>query len=212
MDRDTARAEIQQTLGFRTDKATEIVTALQNAQVMLEREPTLPWFLQTEVSNISTTKDEERIVIPSDFLREWEEDPLWYFTAGTGGDDDAWVALAKEDLAFLRDKYPGSAAPIAYALDVKYFRLFPTPDAVYTIKMIYFATDTVLSSNVENDWLKYFPFLMIGVAGGLIAAALRDKEALSTFSRWAAEGRARLIVETEARISSSRRYVMGGVD
>lgn len=212
MDRDSARARIQQTLGFRTDKTTEIISALQEAQVILERSAVLPWFLQTEVASISTVNGEERVPIPSDFLREWEEDPLWYFVAGTGGDDDAWTELAKEDLAFLRDAYPGSGKPIAYALDVKYFRIFPTPDAIYTLKMVYYKTDTVLSTNVENQWLKYFPYLMIGEAGRLFSPGLRDKDATAQFSRWAAEGRAQMLIENEARIHSTRRYIMGGVD
>ena len=212
MDRDTARTRIQQALAFRTDKEAEIISALQDAQVVLEREAVLPWFLQSEVSSITTVIGEERIPIPSDFLREWEEDPLWYFVAGTGGDDDAWTELAKEDLAFLRKAYPGSGAPIAYALDVKYFRIFPTPDAVYPLKMVYYKADAVLSSNVENQWLKYFPYLMIGEAGRLFAPALRDKDATTQFTRWAAEGRAQMLVENEARIHSSRRYIMGGVD
>ena len=212
MDRDTARARIQQALAFRTDKATEIINALQDAQVILERGAVLPWFLQTEVSSITTVVGEERVPIPSDFLREWEEDPLSYFVAGTGGDDDAWTELAKEDLAFLRNAYPGSGAPVAYALDVKYFRIFPTPSEIFTLKMIYYKSDVVLSTNVENEWLKYYPYLLIGEAGRLFSPALRDKEATAQFSRWAAEGRALMLVENEARIHSSRRYVMGGVD
>jgi len=212
MMRDAARTRIQQTLGFRTDKETEIINALQEAQVILERGAVLPWFLQTEVSSIVTVADEERIPIPSNFLREWEEDPLWYFVAGTGGDDDTWTELAKEDLAFLRGKYPGSGKPIAYALDIKYFRIFPTPDAIYTLKMVYYKADTVLSTNIENDWLRYFPYLLIGEAGRLFSPGLRDKDATAQFSRWAVEGRALMLVENEARIHSSRRYVMGGND
>jgi len=212
MDRDTARALVQQTLGFRDDKETEIIALLKDAQVTLELEATLPWFLQTEVSSISTVDGEERIPLPVDFIREWEDDPLWYFVAGTGGDADEWTELAKEDLAFLRSAYPGEGAPIAYALDIKYFRVFPTPDAVYTLKMIYYKNDTVLTSNVENQWLKYFPYLMIGMAGRILASGFRDKDALIIFNVWIAENRARMHIENEARAHAGRRYVMGGDD
>jgi len=212
MTRDEAVTEIQNTLGFRTDKSAEIVLALQRAQTKLEKGAVLPWFLETEVASETTTKDEERVAIPTDFLREWEDDPLWYFVAGTGGDADAWTELAKEDLAFLRDKYPGKGAPIAYALDVKYFRIFPTPDAVYTLKFIYYKTDTLLTSNVTNLWLTHFPYLMVGEAGRLFAPGLRDKDAQRQFLEWAAEGRREMLVENEARMNSSRRFVMGGND
>lgn len=213
MDRSAAVSRIEQTLAFRgTDKSSEIVTALQDAQVLLEKRPVLPWFLQTEVATEETTDGEERVVIPSDFIREWEEDPLWYFVAGTGGDDDAWVELAKEDLGFLRKNYPGEGAPVAYALDVKYFRIFPTPDATYTLKMIYFGTDALLTTDIENDWLKHFPYLMIGEAGKLIATALRDAAAVEVFNGFIAQNQAMLLVENEARMNSSRRFVMGGND
>lgn len=211
MLRDDARSRIQNTLAFRTDKATEIVNALQDAQVILEQSSELPWFLKTEVSTISTTKDEERVTIPTDFLREWEEDPLWYFNA-SADDEDKWVELAKEDLSFLRGAYPGAGAPIAYALDEKYFRIFPTPDEIYPLKTIYYGKAAILSSNIENDWLKHFPYLMIGEAGRLFAPGLRDKAALTQFTQWALEGRALLRVSNEARMHSGRRYIMGGND
>ena len=210
MFRDAARARIQQTLAFRSDKETEILAALQDAQVMLERGAELPWFLLSEVASITTTDGEERMALPTDFLREWEDDPLWYFVAGSGGDADTWTELAKDDLALLRSKYPGEGAPVAYALDVKYFRIFPTPDDTYTLKMMYFKADAVLTTNIENQWLTYFPHLVIGEAGLLLATGLRDKDAIAIFQKWIDEGRDRMIVENEARMHASHGYVMGG--
>ncbi len=210
MFRDIARARIQQTLGFRSDKETEIVAALQDAQVMLERGATLPWFLLSEVASISTSDGEERVAIPTDFLREWEDDPLWYFKAGTGGDADTWTELAKDDLALLRSRYSGEGTPVAYALDVRYFRIFPTPDDTYTLKMMYFKKDAILTTNIENQWLEFFPYLVIGEAGILLSAGLRDANALAVFQKWADEGRERMFVENEARMHASHSYVMGG--
>ncbi len=210
MFRDVARARIQQTLAFRTDKETEIIAALQDAQVMLERGAELPWFLLSEVASITTTDGEERMALPTDFLREWEDDPLWYFVAGSGGDADTWTELAKDDLALLRSKYPGEGAPVAYALDVKYFRIFPTPDDTYTLKMMYFKADAVLTTNIENQWLTYFPHLVIGEAGQLLATGLRDKDAIAIFQKWIDEGRNRMLIENEARMHASHGYTMGG--
>ena len=212
MTRDEAVTEIQNTLGFRTDKSSEIVLALQRAQTKLEMGAVLPWFLQSDIISISTVNGTETVLLPASFLREWEDDPLWYFVAGTGGDADAWTELAKEDLAFLRDKYPGEGAPIAYAISIDKFYIFPTPDAVYTLKLIYFKADTLLTTNVTNQWLTYLPYLMVGEAGRLFTPGLRDKDAVRQFQEWAAEGRREMLVENEARMNSSRRYVMGGVD
>lgn len=213
MNRDAAVSRIQQTLGFRSDKSSEIVNALQDAQVELEENATLPWFLLTEVASIVTVIGEERVQLPSDFLQEWEEDPLHYFSTESGvEDEDLWTALSKEDLGYLRDNLPGSGAPAAYALDNTYYRIFPTPDAVYTLKHIYYKQDALLTVNIENLWLEHVPFLLIGLAGIQLAIALRDAEALAIFSAWEQRHRALLVRKSEARMHSSRRYIMGGPD
>ena len=87
MDRNAAVLRMQQTLGFRDDLETQLIAGLQDAQVDLEQGTTLPWFLKTEVSSISTFADEERVKLPSDFLRQWEEDPLWYFNDDAEDDE-----------------------------------------------------------------------------------------------------------------------------
>ena len=137
MTRDEAVTRIQRTLGFTTANTTEIRDALQDSQVELERSAELPWFLLSEVASISTVKDEERILLPTDFLREWEDDALWYFNGTADLDADKWVPLTKDDIQFLRGHRPSTGPPPeAYAIDGLYFRIFPTPDAVYTLKQI----------------------------------------------------------------------------
>ncbi len=211
MLRDVARQRIQDTLAFRSDRATEIVDRLQDAQVNLEREPELPWFLKTEITSNSTTSGEERLVVPDGFIREYDEDALWYFNS-TAADADKWTPLAKDDLEILRETHPGLGSPLAYHLDEKYYRIFPTPDDVYLLKQIYFREASTLATNIENDWLKYYPYLMIGEAGRLIAPAFRDAEGKATFDQWATEGRQRMQRDTEARLHAGRRYIMGGPD
>ena len=212
MDRAAAVSRVQQKLAFRTDLETEIIEALQDAQVELEKETTLPWFLQSEVSSISTVDGEERIKLPSDFIREWEDDPLWYYNASAAEDPDKWAPLAKDDLEELREAYPGEGAPKAYQLDVKYFRLFPTPDGVYVLKMIYYKHDTTLATNVENLWLEHFPLLLISKAGLSVATSLRDKDAIGVFAVMEQQHYRSMVNDTEARRHASKRYIMGGPD
>ena len=212
MDRDTAVERVQETLGFTTAHTTKIISRLQDAQVDLEKGMTLPWFLRTEISSISTVAAEERVKLPSDFLRQWEEDPLWYYNADAEETADVWKALIKEELETLRNDLPGTGSPQAYSLDDSYFRIFPTPDAAYVLKMIYYKADALLTTNVENLWLEHFPWLLIGIAGAPLAAGLRDKEAVSVFAALEAKHHAKMVVDTEARIHAGRRYVMGGPD
>lgn len=206
MTRDDAVTRIQRILGFRTDKATEIQDSLKDTQVELEGSPFLPWFLLTEVSTASTANAEERVGLPTGFLREYEEDALYYFNS-----DDEFVLLVKDDISFLRGSYPGEGEPKAYALDDEYYRIFPTPDAVYKLKQIFYKADAVLSSNVENLWLKHAHDLMIGEAG-LKQTPLLNPESRVEFTRLSNKGFQRLLNNTEARMHAHRRYVMGGAN
>lgn len=212
MLRDDAVVRIQQRLAFRSDRTSEIVNALIDAQQVLESELILPWFLQSEVSMISTVSGEERVPLPGDFIQEWEDDPLWYFNGSATDPQDAWVPLAKEDLEYLRETLPGSGSPLAYQLDTSYFRIFPTPDDTYTLKMIYYKQDDTLETNIENKWLFHIPQLLIGIAGKEIATGLRDNEAAAAFTALETEHRQKLFLKNEARRHSSRRYIMGGPD
>jgi hypothetical protein len=199
-------------MAFRTNLDSEIIDALQDAQVELERGPTLPWFLEAEVSSISTVSGEERVKLPSDFIREWDDDPLWYYNASAADVGDVWVPLAKDELEILRETYPGSGAPLGYNLDAKYFRLFPTPDAIYVLKMIYYKHDQVLSTNIENLWLEHYPLLLVGMAGGALTSGTRDKDGITLFAKMEIKNRRIMIIDTEARTHASKRYVMGGPD
>lgn len=211
MDRSTAVTRVQRDLGFKTTLSTEIVDALKDSQSELEKDNFLPWFLQSEVTSAATVDGEERVALPTGFLREWTDDGLWYYD-GTAAVDERWTLLVKDDIEFLRGLYPGEGKPVAYALDPSYFRIFPTPDEAYTLKMIFYKADTVLSSDVENKWLEHAHELMIGEAGMKIAGPVRDEPAMEIFQSMSNRGRARLIKATEARMEEQRRYVMGGED
>ena len=212
MDRDSAVTRVQRILAFHDGLSTEIADALQDAQVELEKGKTLPWFLESEISSISTVDGEERVKLPSDFIREWEDDPLWYFNASAEEDADKWTPLAKDDLEILRATYPGEGAPKGYNLDVKYFRIFPTPDAAYVLKMIYYKHDALLTSNVENLWLEHYPWLVIATAGVPMATSLRDADALKVFAQLEIKHHDIMVADTEARKHASGRYIMGGPD
>lgn len=214
MTRDEAVSIIQQQLGFRSDLSSEIVTNLKLAQTQLEAGPTKPWWLVAEDSYITTAISEQRLGVPSDFLQELDQAVLRYVpTTLTDGE----VILKKEDYDVLYKDYIDddtgtleTGEPEAYALLGEYFRLFPVPDAEYRIRMIYYKQDTVLSSNVENGWLKRIPFLLIGKAGGMLASALRDAGALGTFQRWENEGRLLLLSQSTDREFANRELQMGG--
>lgn len=221
-----AVSQIQRVLGFRSDRAAEILEELQLAQVRLEEGvgapegaqgqslmgDFLPWFLETEISSIFTVAGEERVPIPTDFLDEVEQDALWYFTPATGSDPEKWTALKKDDIDFLRGRFPGSGPPQAYAFQAQYFRIFPLPDAAYKLKMIYFKKDAVITLGTENKWLANQPFIVIAEAGYHMAMSLRDAGAMKFFKDLGESEAACLYSSELALEHTNRSYVMGGED
>lgn len=219
MTRDEAVAMIKLQLGFRSNQDANIILCLKLAQTQLELQPTKPWFLISEDSYAFTTPDEERVALPTDFLQEVDEAVLRYVPEDADSPADE-VDLVKEDYDTLRANYRGwtdtttgesSGAPQAYCILDGYFRIFPLPDTLYRLRMIYYAKATVLDTNVENGWLKYAPLLIMGKAGQMIAGGpLRDSEAMKVFQGWEAQGSLALAGQVVSRDMSNRRLQMGG--
>lgn len=216
MTRDEGVAFIQEQLGFRSDLSVRIIANMKLAQDTLEKGLTKPWFLVSEDSYIRTTAAEDRIPIPSDFLDETDQAVLRYVPDSISSANPE-VDLKKDLYDVLRKNYADSltgtietGAPEAYALLGNYFRLFPTPDDDYLIRQIYYQQDTVLSSNVENGWLKHVPYMLLGKAGFQIATALRDMAAAQTFMSWNKEGTLLLVMQNTAREMANMDMQVGG--
>ena len=171
-------------LGNRTDLDDRIAAEIRLAQVELEQGPDLPWFLVSEVAYATTSAGEERLGLPSDFLREYEEGCLWLYDADQS---IPWIQLGKESLEDLRaateqELIDPSGAPTHYAVSGGYFRLFPTPDDTYTIKMVYYKKATTLTADADtNDWLTNAPEVLISEAGLKMAAHIKDASAMQAF-------------------------------
>lgn len=210
MIRNDAVAIVKQVLGFRSNLDTTIVTNMQNQQTKLELMPTKPWFLLSELSYRPTEVGEQRLPLPVDFLTEYEEGCLFYLD---GENEDKPTQLVKDTFDVLtadyKDEEPGP--PEAYALTGNYFRLFPVPDAVYTLKMLYYKKAALLiTGDTENEWLKYVPELLIGKTGSILAASLRDFEAVKVFNGMISENMQLLENQNEARKHDNYDMQMGG--
>ena len=252
--RSLAVSRIQRRLGFRKDLGSAILDELMTAQEKYERGVPvpivasaymgrflvgggsfLPWFLRTEITTITTTIGEERIDLPSDFLREYEEDALYWFNPAADPSvmQNRWIPLFKNDIQYNRERWgnmwalpPASPSdsqaanewfewgPKAYSLDGNYFRIFPIPQQVYTLKMIYYARDTPLDPNTdtENKWLKNASGVLMGEAGWQMAATARDDNRMQYFQMIRDEEVARLFVFTEGQQHENRTYQMGRED
>lgn len=208
MLRDTAVSIIAQRLGNRTDLDAKIVTEMQLVQDTLERAELLPFFLLTEMATTQTTAGEERVAIPSDFLKEFEEGALWYYNSG---ESPSWKPLARKNIqdvkgAFTSDEETG--APQYYTLTGNYYRIAPVPDDVYILKQFYYAKDTVLSSNVENNWLKFAAEWFICETGVRISAYIQNDKMVQLFARDLAKAKDAFWRYNEGRKHSNQDYRM----
>jgi len=210
MTRDEVVALIALRLGNRTDQDTNIVNELKYVQTKMEEMSELPWFMLSAWESIPTIASQDYVDLPSDFLLEWEQGTLQLLDPDSG----EYIPLTKDEYQFLHNKYrdEDAAQPKAYALVGATYALFPTPDIVYTMRHRFFEADTVLSTNVENDWLKYAPDVFLNRAGMTMAQNLRDKDALSAFTAEYGDALKRMWDKDEARKSAGIEYVMGGVD
>lgn len=206
--RDEAVTIIKGRLGRPSDTTidTLIINEMKLAQTQAERDKVLPWFLLTEISDASATINEQRLKVPTDFLREFGEGALWHFDDSA---DPTWTDLTKEEFDYLRQRYStASGAPVSYALVGSYFRLFPTPDQAYTMKMLYYAQDEVLSTDIENQWLKEAPGILISRTGGVIARYL-NHPSIVAFSADLLTAQNELVVQETARDEANRSRAMG---
>jgi len=213
MLRDTAVARVKQMLGFKKNLDAEIVQAMIEIQDDLELSSELPDFLRKQIGLV-TIANNSNVPVPTDFIREWEQNPMIVIDA-----DGVQHNLFKDEPTYLRLRYPvedGPGLPKGYNIfnisDIKYFSFYPTPDAIYTIGGTWYTKDADLSTNIENKWMKELPFLLIARSGLLLAAGLRDKDALASFGQMNDIFTAKLHLMTTADDAAGAKPVIGGED
>lgn len=209
MLRDAAVALLGQRLGNRTDLAASIIEEMQLVQgTLLEKAGTfLPWFLEADYASLSTVANTEAVALPTNFLGWIEDEPVWlYDTTATA----VWDKLPRKRAGTLREKYTTTGRPLEHAVGVESLLFAPVPDAVYTIKFRYYAADTVLSTNIENKWLKHASDLLIAKTGEIMASQyLMNTKLTEVFTKAAQEATARVYTQHENREHSGRSYQMG---
>lgn len=198
-----------------TGLQTQVITEMKFQQEELEKGELglMPWFLRQEYTDAAfkTAAGMAMVTVPPGFLREWEEARVALFYQDTTLDDD-WVPIPKVDYDEGKNEFGGDVPgkPQAYTLMGLVYRFWPVPDAVYSLKALIYVGDTVLSTNVENSWLKYAGKLLIGKTGQMVAGPLlRDDAAKKFFDDMAAQGAAALVRDNAARDEAGRARSQG---
>lgn len=210
MLRSEAIALISQRLGKRSGLDAEILVELKVQQTKLERDVMLPWFLMKDdyVTSLSTAVGVDYVALPTDFLRESDDENLYIYDVSA--DNDArFTKLEKGTSGDSRPRYQGSGKPRFYSLVGTRVVFDPTPDAVYALRWKYFAAALPLTTDIENKWLLYAPLYLCGHVGAALAASMGNGDALQLFAADIASERTRLQNETTAREEAGRERTMG---
>lgn len=201
-------ALLQQRCGSRDDLETRIKSELTLVQsITLERTGAfIPWFLQSDPTDLTTVSGNAKVNYPTDYLSELEDSMLWYQDTGL-----TWHKLNKKSYDYILEKNLASGAPKYFAVGASNFYIGPVPDAVYPLRFRYYKKDTVLTADSDtNLWLTYAPDLVLAEVGLKICRYHTvDDRAKMEFAQEAAEARQRLFVLHEAKQNVNRIYGMG---
>ena len=205
------RDEVVRLLGFRLESREDLAERIHAEMdfvqtTILEEHEWLPWFLESELAEASTTPGEWRVPVPEDFLIEMEPASLWIVDA-----EGVRHELIKKDMDVATRIAPGTGLPKYYSLQGDYFYFAPVPDAAYPLQMLYYAQDTRMSlANVETKWLKYAADLVIACVGREVAEKHIQNDALAaSFANDIGPAWARLLNKQQARIEINQSRSMG---
>lgn len=123
-----------------------------------------PNFLVSELSSATTTANESRLPVPQDFIIEVEDGALFRL------EEDQWVGLEKTFWDRIQASRTDPGKPTIYAFMGDYFYLYPTPDAAYEMRLIYYQGAASLDTNIENRWTSHAPDLMVAGLGEILAS------------------------------------------
>lgn len=216
MTRDEAVAQIKRGLTFRVGTVvdSDIESELREAQRRVERGEALspagrrvplPWFLKVYDQTLTIAAASDEVNLPDNFLAEDDaEGP--YYTPDSGSYPTYLRKWSPEGPNKTRSDF---TAPAFYQIRKTTMKVFPAPDNETTLYWSYYAKDSLLDSNIENEWLKEVPTLLVGLAGQEIAMDMKNASAVEKFSAMYGRAVDGLEVVNFRRDFGNRRLQMG---
>jgi hypothetical protein len=222
-----AVSEVQQILGWRTDKATQILAALQYAQTEREKPGlTFPWWLWKEDQSLpALTINSQTLALPSDFIQDSEEKDGNIRYVPTTANARTFF-LKKMDFEIAEKNFFGDwssfwdvaieavnplspGTPKAYVLRQSSIRIYPKPDAAYVLTWSYWGKADTITLNTENAWLANAPWVLIADASKKLGADLQNGAAVATAQQIGQMAEQNMFRSTIARRESGRSRRMG---
>lgn len=175
----------------RTDLTDQIPLFIQLAENRLRRDLRIRQMLK--VVTTSTTAGDPTVAMPTDFLEmrdiHIESSPIQ-------------TVIYQNPSNFFRNTQAGtgvSGYPNNYTIMGSEFQFAPTPDAAYTLKMVYYAAPTYLSSTVSsNVFLANCPDLLLYASLGEAEPYLMNDARIATWAQLYDRGLNSLTISDDA--------------
>lgn len=191
--------------------------AIMELQLIIERlehGAFMPWFLLSgEDTTLMTVANQRYVDLPSGFLREYEDFPLYRYDSTA---NDSYIRLIKDEFDVLESRFggEGAAVPTHYALVGTQLQMFVTPDDAYPLRWNYYRSDTQTldGTGQTNNWTSNAADKLVGELGFVMAGYRRDKGMQELFSTEIIRADARLLAFDEARKQALRDAYRGDKD
>ena len=185
----------------RTDLTTQIPLFIQLAENRLRRDLRIRAMLK--VATASTTASDPTVSLPSDFLEmrdlHIESSPIQ-------------TLVYQNPSNFFRNTKASTAdsgAPKFYTIMGSEFQFAPIPDSIYTLKMVYYASPSYLSSTVtSNVFLANCPDLLLYASLGEAEPYLMNDARVATWAQLYDRGLNSLTVSDSAGENPSAPMVI----
>jgi len=210
MMRSEAITIIKRGLGYRQTQDASIVAALKQAQRDAELGQTLPNWLVAFNAPLNVIQPFGAVDAPPGFIRLHDEYPMFYF--GPDGDTVSIPRRNQTEAIAAYGQAPavaGTYPQVMSVLNKTLFGLYPAPGVSFTAYLNYYKAEPVLDSDIENQWLKYAPNYIVGMAGVHVAGDLRDRAAAEKFNLMARIGQKALLGDIVEDELAGRPLIMG---
>lgn len=181
----------------------------------------LPWFCRKDdPTSLVTVAGTETVALPVDFLR-FQEVGLYYYDPTQlvvpGG--QPWTRIKRYlNYDVMIAKFAATpSSPVTFKAPSGYHQsdngliyLAPIPQQVWQLRIRYYYSQPVLTTNIENNWTKYAPDLVAAVVGEKMARDYVGNTALGqAYAQDKIRARTRLYVADQARENADQVYRMG---
>lgn len=217
MLRDKAADIIAARLGFRTDLRETIIFEMQTVQAEeLEQDNEFkPWFLFRDISTLETNPNRDWIDLPADFLLQVDDIWLYYNEPDVDPEENPWKPIMGNVMSEAIGWQIGTTESRPRIASIQGTRVYvrPTPTQALPLRLVYFAREPALTTNITNNWLRYASDWLISATAAKIARLyLQDDKAGMLQEAEALKARKRLWLKTETRLNTGMDFIKGGED